>query len=91
MRRWAIVETDRFTQALTSIGPPGHDWTDTRLGIWWYLEREPAQVGFATQDLDVRILMFDTPDGLPDLKIFYEIGPDTVTLLSAKAADPDPF
>ncbi len=73
------------------MGPPGHSWADTLLGVRWYLERGPPTVGYATQDSEVRIFMQDTPDDLPDLKIFYLVEPGGVTLLRAKADNPLPF
>ena len=91
MRRRVVVETPKFLADLSQIGPEGYDWSDSMLGIRWYLERGPERVGDSTQDVEVRILMFDTPDGIPDLKIFFQIGPDTVQLLSVKEAEPDPF
>ena len=91
MAGWIVEETEYFKSALQAIGPEGHDWSDTMVGIRWYLERDPMAVGHGTQDLEVRILMWDTPDGLADLKIFYLVEPGKVTLLSVKAADPLPF
>lgn len=91
MRRWEVVESDAFKDDLARIGPPGHDWSPSIRGVRWYLERGPLAVGYGTQDIEVRIFMQDTPDGLPDLKIFYLIEPGVVTLLRARAADPEPF
>jgi hypothetical protein len=91
MRRWTVVETEAFRGDLAAIGPDGHDWSDTIAGVRWYLERGPTTVGEGTQDLEVRIFMQDTPDGLPDLKIFYLVEGSTVTLLRVKADDPFPF
>lgn len=71
MGEWTVIESADFTLDLQRIGPEGHRWADALLGIRWYLERGPFQVGHGTQDRDVRILMWDTPEGLPDLKIFY--------------------
>lgn len=91
--RWTIVETPRFLENLTKIGPPGYNWADSKLGLRWYLERDPRKVGFATQDLDVRILPFDTPNGIPDINVFFEIDDDNhrVRLLSVRGVEPDPF
>ena len=86
MRRWLVVESAAFTLALREIGPAGHDWSDSLLGVRWYLERDPLRLGHSTQDTEVRILMWDTPDGLPDLKIFYLVGEARVTLLRVKVA-----
>ena len=88
MLRWLVVESAGFTLALRRIGPEGHDWSDSMLGVRWYLERDPLRVGQPTQDREIRILMWDTPDGLPDLKIFYLVGENRVTLLMVRAAPP---
>lgn len=55
------------------------------------LERDPEGVGHKTQDLEGLIFMQDTPDELPDLKIFYLVEPGIATLLAVRAADPSPF
>lgn len=88
MPRWLVVESAAFTLALRQIGPAGHDWSDSMLGVRWYLERDPQGVGYPTQDTEVRILTWDTPDGLPDLKIFYLVGETRVILPRVKAAPP---
>jgi hypothetical protein len=91
MRRWTVIQSERFARDLAALGPAGWDWADILSGVWWYLERGPLAVGEGTQDIEVRIFMQDTPDGLPDLKIFYLVEQDTVTLLRVKADDPFPF
>jgi hypothetical protein len=56
--------------------------------VRWYLERDPLRVGYEAQDTEVRIPMWDTPEGLPDLKIFYLVGETRVTPLRVKVAAP---
>ncbi|HYW05443.1 MAG TPA: hypothetical protein VE913_00730 [Longimicrobium sp.] len=48
-------------------------------------------MGYATRDSTLRILMFDTPGDLPDLKVFYAIEGGRVTLVRARAAEPPAF
>lgn len=91
MPRWIVRESSAFKQALAQIGPPEYDWKEIIRGVRWYLERDPEGVGHKTQDLEVFIFMQDTPDGLPDLKIFYLVEPGIVTILAVRAADPSPF
>ena len=88
MLKWLVVESAEFIFALRRNGPDGHDWSDSMLGVRWYLERDPLGVGHLTQDKEIRILTWDTPEGLPNLRIFYLIGPNRVTLLMVKAAPP---
>ncbi|MBD0319097.1 MAG: hypothetical protein ICV87_02115 [Gemmatimonadetes bacterium] len=91
MPRWTVIESPEFAIDLQKLGPKAHSWADTMLGVRWYLERDPFGVGYETQDEEMRILMWDTPDGLPDLKIFYLVEPLTVRLLRAKVDEPLPF
>lgn len=91
VRRWRVIESERFKADMAAIGPEGHDWSDAILGVRWYLERGPMAVGHGTQDIAVRIFMQDTPNGLPDLKIFYLVEPGEVILLRAREAEPLPF
>lgn len=59
-------------------------WLTLLAGVKWYLSHNPLEVGYATQDTEVRIYLQDRPLGLPGFKVFYLIEGNTVTLLRAR-------
>lgn len=83
--RFTVTASPAFEVDLEEIGPAGFDWTDTKRGIRWYLERDPHAVGYGTQDTAVRIYLQNRPLGLPGIKVFYLIEGATVTLLRARS------
>lgn len=87
MPKFTVIFTQKFSDDLDGIGPDGYDWTDTKRGIQWYLERDPKAVGYSTQDTEVRIYLQDRPLGLSGVKVFYLIEGTKVTLLTAWAYD----
>lgn len=58
-------------------------------GVRWLLARKPKELGYGTQDTEVRIFLQDHPPPLPGLKIFYVVEGQTVTLIRARAFSVD--
>ncbi|HEV7591032.1 MAG TPA: hypothetical protein VGO40_23180 [Longimicrobium sp.] len=85
---WTVEESENFRLQIEALGPAGYDWSESIRAVRWYLERGPLDVGYPTQDVEVRILIMDTPGGLPGLKVFYIVEPFKVILLSIRVAAP---
>jgi hypothetical protein len=67
---WRVVIPDEFMADLDAIGPEGYDWSAAIAGVKWYLSHNPWEVGYATQDREVRIYLQDRPLGFSGFKVF---------------------
>ncbi|SOD03584.1 hypothetical protein SAMN05216486_11517 [bacterium JGI 053] len=85
---WSVEESENFRLQIEALGSAGYDCSESLRAIRWYLARGPLDVGYPTQDVEVRILIMDTPGDLPSLKVFYVVEPDKVILLSVRVAAP---
>lgn len=88
MPRFNVVVSSRFLQRLHEIGPAGYDWADMMAGVKFYLSHAPLEVGYATQDSQVRIILQVRPLGFSGVKVFYVVDGGTVTLLTALPYEP---
>jgi hypothetical protein len=85
MPQWIVRETEAFKADLENLCPEGGNWDAAMRGVRWLLARKPLELGYATQDSEVRIFLQDHPAPLPGLKFFYVVEGQTVTLIRARA------